>query len=267
VWVPPEARGLGMVFQGYALWPHLRVADNVAFPLRVRGERDAARRVDEALAAVRLDGFGGRFPHELSGGQQQRVALARALVARPAVLLLDEPLSALDAGLRADMALEIRALAAAHRLTVVMVTHDQDEAFAVSDAVAVLVAGRCAQVAPAPELLDRPATSAVARLLGGRRELPGERDGDGVRVHGVRVPAWVPSDAPATGPCRLGVRPHEVRLGTDGLPGTVLSATPKGGRWVLRVALEVGVVEVESESAPTGQVGVHLLGGVILPSG
>ena len=143
LFVPPEERRLGMVFQSYAVWPHMRVLDNVMFPLDVAGmaRSEAEERAIEALASVKLHGLDARYPHQLSGGQQQRVALARALVAEPEVLLLDEPLSNLDARLREEMRDEIRALVKRIGVTVIFVTHDQEEALGLSDRVAVMDRG------------------------------------------------------------------------------------------------------------------------------
>jgi iron(III) transport system ATP-binding protein len=168
IFIPPERRRLGMVFQSYAIWPHLTVFENVAFPLRVRRESsDVIRqRVQQALDGVGLGGFAERGATELSGGQQQRVALARALVYAPAVLLLDEPLSNLDAKLREQMRIEIRALQRKLHLTVLYVTHDQAEAMTLSDRIAVVNAGRFEQVGSPAEVYENPATPFVAEFLG-----------------------------------------------------------------------------------------------------
>jgi iron(III) transport system ATP-binding protein len=164
--VPPEARGVGVVFQDYALFPHLSVGDNVAFGL-ARHERGArVRRGREVLELVGLGGLERRFPHELSGGQQQRVALARALAPAPALILLDEPFSNLDADLRAAMREEIGKILRASSTTAVFVTHDQEEAFALADRVGVLNAGRLEQVAPPYELYHQPGTRFVAEFVG-----------------------------------------------------------------------------------------------------
>jgi ABC-type Fe3+/spermidine/putrescine transport system ATPase subunit len=157
-----------MVFQDYALFPHLSVSENVAFPLRVRGtlEREVTARVGEMLELVRLPGHGARLPAELSGGQQQRIALARALVFRPHVLLMDEPFGALDRALREALRAELRELHRALGITVVLVTHDQDEAMDLSDRVAVLRAGRLQQVGAPRALYERPANAFVAGFVG-----------------------------------------------------------------------------------------------------
>ena len=164
--VPPEARGIGVVFQDYALFPHLSVGDNVAFGLARREREVRTRRVREVLELVGLGALERRFPHELSGGQQQRVALARALAPAPALILLDEPFSNLDADLRAAMREEIGKILRATGTTAVFVTHDQEEAFALADRVGVLNAGRLEQVAPPYELYHRPGTRFVAEFVG-----------------------------------------------------------------------------------------------------
>ena len=166
--VPAYRRNLGMVFQHYALFPHMTVHDNVAFPLRTRGvaRAETRQRVEETLERVRLPGYGGRFPAQLSGGQQQRVALARALVYRPPVLLMDEPLGALDKKLREQMQLEIKHIQRELRLTVIYVTHDQEEALTMSDRIAVMRQGRIVQLGPPEDLYERPADEFVADFLG-----------------------------------------------------------------------------------------------------
>ncbi len=168
--VPPEERGIGIVFQDYALFPHLTVGDNAGFGLARGGRRT---RVDEVLDLVGLAGFGSRYPHELSGGQQQRVALARALAPAPALMLLDEPFSNLDADLRAQMRDEVERILRTTGTTAVFVTHDQEEAFTLADRVGVLQAGRVEQLAPPQQLYHRPATRFVASFVGAADFLPG----------------------------------------------------------------------------------------------
>lgn len=165
--LPPEARELGMVFQDYALWPHMSVADNVAFPLKMRKlpRQEQRERVQWALNTVGLADFGKRTPETLSGGQQQRVALARAIVAQPKLLLMDEPLSNLDKGLRESLALDIRHLINELKLSAVFVTHDQHEAFALADEVAILQAGQLKQVAQPQTLYEAPANPGIAEFL------------------------------------------------------------------------------------------------------
>ncbi|MHB1168645.1 MAG: ABC transporter ATP-binding protein [Longimicrobiales bacterium] len=172
--LPPQKRGIGMVFQNYALFPHLDVADNVAFGLRTRGMRkaEAAERVEAMLRRVELAGYGKRRVQELSGGQQQRVALARALAPEPPLLLLDEPLSNLDAALREKTRVELRSLLKRLGMTAVFVTHDQEEAFALADRIALLDAGRLQQIGTAEELYNEPANAFVASFLGRANFLP-----------------------------------------------------------------------------------------------
>src|SRR5499426_2955586 len=186
VFVAPDKRALGMVFQSYAIWPHLTVFENIAFPLRVRRESsDVIRqRVNQVLENVGLAGLAERGATQLSGGQQQRVALARALVYAPALLLLDEPLSNLDAKLREQMRFEIRALQRKLALTILYVTHDQAEAMTLSDRIAVIHSGRCEQVGSPAEVYESPATPFVAEFLGRTVSLEGKiaKNGTGCRI-------------------------------------------------------------------------------------
>ncbi len=181
--VPPHRRGVGMVFQNYALFPHMTVAGNIAFPLEMRRvpKPERARMVEEALRLVRLEGLGDRYPRQLSGGQQQRVALARALVFHPSVLLMDEPLGALDKKLREALQLEVMRVAHQLGLTVIYVTHDQEEALVMSDRIAVYSHGRIAQIGTGEELYERPASLFVADFIGESNIFRGTlRPGDGV---------------------------------------------------------------------------------------
>ncbi|MFJ4849851.1 MULTISPECIES: ABC transporter ATP-binding protein [unclassified Streptomyces] len=189
---PAHRRDAGMVFQSYSLFPHLSVADNVAFGLRMRkvGTAERRKRAAELLELVGLPSHADRFPHQLSGGQQQRVALARALALRPRVLLLDEPLSALDAKVRTNLREEIRRLQLELGITTLFVTHDQEEALSMADRVAVMNAGRLEQCAAPAELYDRPATAFVAEFVGTNSRIPGRLADDGyVEVLGRRLPA------------------------------------------------------------------------------
>jgi spermidine/putrescine ABC transporter ATP-binding subunit len=172
---PPHRRNIGMVFQNYALFPHLTVAENIGFPLKQRGMDRAARArlVDDALALVRLPGYGARYPRQLSGGQQQRVALARAIVFQPRLLLMDEPLGALDKQLRESLQLEMRRLHGELGITFVYVTHDQEEALTMSDRIAVVNEGRIAQLGAPEALYDRPCDRFVAAFIGESNFLPG----------------------------------------------------------------------------------------------
>jgi len=174
-WTPPARRNIGLVFQSYALFPHMSVFDNVAFPLSIRRAPAAEirRRVRQALSLVRLDGYGDRRPSELSGGQQQRVALARAVVFEPAILLLDEPLGALDRKLREEVQVELRRLQRTLGVTTVLVTHDQEEALSLSDRIVVLSDGRLQQCATPEEAYQRPSNAFVASFLGVANMLEG----------------------------------------------------------------------------------------------
>jgi len=221
IFFPPEKRRLGMVFQSYAIWPHLTVFENVAFPLRVRREPSAAirARVQHALESVGLGGFGERGATQLSGGQQQRVALARALVYEPAVLLLDEPLSNLDAKLREQMRFELRTLQKKLSLTVLYVTHDQTEAMALSDRVAVVNRGRFEQVGSPTEVYERPTTAFAGEFLGRSVSLDGilrkSAAGSWVELAGGARIALVneTSDSLADGTkLRLSARPEDIAL-------------------------------------------------------
>jgi ABC-type Fe3+/spermidine/putrescine transport system ATPase subunit len=264
--VPPEGRRLGMVFQSYAVWPHLDVLHNVTFPLEMLGLPDAPARARKMLEVVQLDGLEGRFPHQLSGGQQQRVALARALVAEPRLLLLDEPLSNLDARLRAEVRDEIRDLVHRLGLTAILVTHDHEEAFAVGSRIALMHGGRIVQDAPPAELYDAPRTDVAARFLG-LQELRAERRGDGVVVAGVPVPARPTEDAPAQGACVLGFRPERARLAEDGVPARVVSRTFLGPTTWCRVDVGGQIVKVSGDAPEGAAVRVAIERGFVLAPG
>jgi ABC-type Fe3+/spermidine/putrescine transport system ATPase subunit len=237
--IASERRGLGMVFQHYALWPHLDVAGNVAFPLEVARipADERRRRIDEALAAVALPGYGPRRVGELSGGQQQRVALARAIVARPRVLLLDEPLSNLDARLRGELRSEIRRVCKASGLTALYVTHDQAEALAVADRIAVMLDGRVAQVGAPRELYEHPASAAVAAFLGEANLLPGTWHGGRVRCALGELPAHAPTALADGATCTVMVRPERLREHADGVEAELLAGDYHGtaATWQVQV--------------------------------
>ncbi|MFE0628729.1 ABC transporter ATP-binding protein [Streptomyces sp. NPDC058864] len=214
--IPAHRRDAGMVFQSYSLFPHLSAADNVAFGLRMRkvGAAERRTRAAELLELVGLPDHGDRYPHQLSGGQQQRVALARALALRPRVLLLDEPLSALDAKVRTTLREEIRRLQLELGITTLFVTHDQEEALSMADRVAVMNAGRMEQCAAPAELYDRPATAFVAEFVGTNSRLPGRlADGGHVEVLGRRLPTQ--GDVPAGTEVDVLVRPEAVNVSAD----------------------------------------------------
>jgi iron(III) transport system ATP-binding protein len=225
--LPPRLRDAGMVFQTYALWPHMTVARNVAYGLNVRGvnRADTARRVHEALRLVRLEGFDERKPNQLSGGQQQRVALARALIVEPNVLLLDEPLSNLDARLRDEMREEIRRLHATTGLTMIYVTHDQKEALTLAGRLAVMNRGKLAQVGTPAEVYARPGSRFVAGFLGESNFLPGTIREDGTVETGVGpLVASTPAFAAGTAVV-CSIRPQALVLdrpnGPNRIPATV----------------------------------------------
>ncbi|GAA3029338.1 ABC transporter ATP-binding protein [Microbacterium dextranolyticum] len=209
--MPTNKRDIGMVFQSYSLFPHLRIVDNTAFGLRRRGtaRRPAEARALDALELVGLRHLSDRYPHQLSGGQQQRVALARALVTEPRVLLLDEPLSALDAKVRVQLRDEIRRLQLRLGITTVFVTHDQEEALAVSDRIAMMDGGRIEQIGTPEDLYLRPRTSSVAAFVGLSSALPGIAQGDVVRVWDMALPI---EGASVDGPVNALVRPENIRI-------------------------------------------------------
>jgi len=247
----PSSRGLGVVFQSYALFPHMTVADNVAFGLRMRKqpETEIRRKVTEVLALVRLDRHAERYPRELSGGQRQRVALARALVIEPPVLLLDEPLSNLDANLREEMQFEIRRIQSEVGITTLMVTHDQAEALSISDRVVVMQAGRVTQVDEPYRLYEHPRTRFISDFVGKANLLPGELDGAGLpQVHHCR-------DASLT----LSLRPEKIDLldnGVGRLQGRILTRYFLGSQWLYRIGTPLGeltVVRRNDGSAPLGE--------------
>jgi spermidine/putrescine ABC transporter ATP-binding subunit len=224
---PPHARGLGVVFQSYALFPHLTVADNVAFGLRERRvpRAEIAARVAEALALVRLPAAAHRRPAQLSGGMQQRVALARALVIRPRVLLLDEPLAALDRKLREEMRGELREIQRRVGITTVFVTHDQHEALGLSDRIAVMNAGRVEQLGAPREIYERPATRFVADFIGASSVIEGVVvDARTVELPGsVRLDVRLTRPRPAGARVQLLIRPEHVEV--PGAPGAGVPAT------------------------------------------
>jgi spermidine/putrescine transport system ATP-binding protein len=249
---PPHKRKVNTVFQSYALFPFLSVADNVAFGLRFQDvdKGEAKRRVAEALALVQLQGLERRRPAQLSGGQQQRVALARALVLNPSVLLLDEPLGALDAKLRKTLQVELKALQEEVGITFVYVTHDQEEALTMSDRLAVMAGGRIEQVGPPAELYEAPATTYVAGFLGVANLLTataGSRDGGRRRLRlGEFDLEAAGGDTAASGEVRVVIRPERVQLepyGTTGpnrVPGMVERLVYQGPATQLVIRLANG---------------------------
>lgn len=238
--LPARSRNVGMVFQGYALFPHMSVFRNVAFGLEMRGvsKQEIETRVGAALATVRMEAYAERMPSQLSGGQQQRIALARAIVIRPSILLLDEPLSALDAKLRENVRAEITLLQRELGLTALMVTHDQEEALAMADRVAVMSSGRIQQIGTPREIYERPANREVADFVGRCNFIPGTVD-DQRLFH----PACNRNSGYAAGLERgeavLAVRPENVRLNAaDGLEATVENVTYLGTSVLVSLRLQ-----------------------------
>ena len=245
---PASKRDMGMVFQAYSLFPHLTVRDNVAFGLRLRGVAKTERyqRAMEMLELVGLSEQAGRFAHQISGGQQQRVALARALAIRPKVLLLDEPLSALDAKVRAQLRDQIRQIQLEVGITTLFVTHDQEEALAIADRVGVMRDGRLEQLGTPVEVYSRPATAFVAEFVGLTNRIPGEVSGGMVTVRGTRLP--LVDAATPDGAVDALIRPEAVTLASHGdgesgpLSGTVIAVTFLGA--TSRVTVDLGELTV-----------------------
>ena len=271
--LPPEKREFGMVFQGYALFPHLSVAENVAFPLRVRRtpRAEIARRVTDALDLVQLGPLADRMPKQLSGGQQQRVALARALVFRPSLLLLDEPLSALDKNLRVSMQEELKALHDRLGLTFVYVTHDQQEALSLSDEVAILHRGRLVQLGPPTALYERPASRFVAGFLGRSNFFTGiieQQDSTGF-TYRVGPHAFQQAGPAPAGAVTVALRPEKLRPVADGMTngpvnqvqGAVTSCLYLGDAWLVQMDVPgVGPVQalLPTWKTPEPRRGEHL---------
>jgi len=222
--VPPEDRRIGVVFQDYAVWPHKTVRANIAYPLEIAAvaQREREERIEAAIGQVNLDGLGSRLPYQLSGGQQQRVALARALVAKPDIMLLDEPLTNLDAKLREEMRFEIKDLQRKTGVTILYVTHDQEVALAISDRIAIMDgSGRIRQIGSPREVYERPADEFVFRFLGVSNFVKVEVDGPaGARIagSGSAFPAAPPAGL-ASGPALAAFRPMDAALGRPGARG------------------------------------------------
>lgn len=243
--VPANRRPTNMVFQSYAIFPHLSVKDNVAYGLRKdrHSKKELTRRVDEALEMVKLSGFGSRMPNQMSGGQRQRVALARALIKRPKVLLLDEPLSALDKKLREDMQIELRQLQQQVGITFVFVTHDQEEALSLSDRIAVMFRGKILQIASARELYENPSCREVADFIGTMNFFDGRVkgveggtaviDAKGLGTLKAPVPAGENAFVKAGSDILVAIRPEKIIVGGKtghSVPGTIKASAYLGDR-------------------------------------
>lgn len=268
--VPPQKRGIGLVFQSYAIWPHLTVAENVAYPLRRRGmdRADVTRRVNEVLAAVGLGDFGSRPATQLSGGQQQRVAMARALAPRPNLLLLDEPFSNLDVGLRDQLRRELKDIQQRFGLTIILVTHDQLDAFTLSDRVALFRNGHVDQIGTPRELYEDPLSDYGRRFIGRSSVIAGKvsRTTDGLPAatlaggQEIRLSAESISKRQAGDNVNLWIRPEDVVIdapGADGaLPGRVAHCTFIGDRFETVIELpgigEILSYQPRSYPHPTG---------------
>jgi len=260
--LPPERRRMSMIFQSYAIWPNMTVAENVGFGLEVRrvSADESRRRVDEILDVVQLGALRDRYPAELSGGQQQRVALARSIVVKPSVLLLDEPLSNLDANLREEMRFEIRRLHDEFRIAMVYVTHDQAEAMVTSDRIAVMNRGRIEQVDAPYELYGRPKTRFVAGFIGRTNLVSGSVDGDTVRFDGFTLPRGaVARDGGVAGDVTLSIRPQGIHLRRDAadppenhwrVPGKVERRAYLGEHWDYHVGVNGGAQSLRITARP-----------------
>ena len=270
---PPHKRDVNMVFQRPTLFPHLDVFENVSFGLSVDGvnKGDIGPRVAEALALVRLEGFERRRSSELSGGQMQRVALARALIKQPKVLLLDEPLSALDAKVRASLRDEIRRIQTEVGITTLFVTHDQEEALGISDRIGVMSNGRLEQLAPPLEVYRHPASAFVARFVGTMNEFPATVRGDGaveIAGHPVVTSAAATAQRAAGANLRMLVRPEDLVVSSNGsgLPGSVTSFTFQGASTTIGVRLDrldlLVSASMPSATAPVVSIGDRVSVGV-----
>ena len=253
--VPPEKRGIGMVFQSYAVWPHMTVFENVAYPLKIAkvSKSEIKAKVEKALEVVHLSQYAQRIPSQLSGGQQQRVALGRALVCEPKLLLLDEPLSNLDAKLRESMRFEIKEIQKKFGITVVYVTHDQTEAMAMSDRIMVMHRGVVQQVAVPTEIYRRPANQFVADFVGKVNFFKGTAAGGKIDLSGIGQS--IPYQGPCTGKVVVAVRPENIVIAPEAsgglavLQGSLLSMFYLGDINDCRVDISGTIIRVIAESA------------------
>ncbi|MDM7459630.1 MAG: ABC transporter ATP-binding protein [Paracoccus sp. (in: a-proteobacteria)] len=275
--VPPERREIGMVFQSYALWPHLDVAGNVGYSLRVRRvpRVERAQRVAEALDTVGLAGFQHRRIQNLSGGQRQRVALARCLAMKPRLLLLDEPLANLDAHLREAMVEELRRVHRLTGVTVIYVTHDQAEARALADRIAVMEAGRVVQIAPPQRLWQEPASASVARFLGRGQIVPVDVLSSGpvarVRLFGTEAVMRASADL-RPGSAMASLRRSDIRLAAKGFAASLTDCRALGDTYLLTVVPNAApelVLRLESQIVPPVDraLRIEVCDGWILPNG
>ena len=248
--IKPNQRGLGIVFQSYALFPHMTVADNVAFGLEMRGVAVSERnkRVAETLELVHLEPFAARYPRELSGGQRQRVALARALVIQPPVLLLDEPMGALDAKLREEMQIELRALQHRVGITTIMVTHDQAEALTLADRVVLMNKGRIEQLGRPFEMYEQPNGRFSSTFLGKANVFEGQHGGAEVIAGNARLPCVAEAQR---GPVDYIVRPEKVRFTSEGalVCGRVAARVFLGNHWLFQIDTPLGAFQVTQANA------------------
>lgn len=275
--LPPEARGVGVVFQSYALWPHMDVLGNVAFPIEAGGvsRRSARSAAQQHLDAVDLSQFADRRPADLSGGQRQRVALARCLAAQARIVLMDEPLANLDPHLRAAMEEEMTAFHARAGATTLFITHDQREAMALSDMVAVMRAGRFEQIATPQDLHDRPANAFVAGFIGRGVVLDGEVTALAPSKAHLRLATDLQieasADAAVIGPAQVLLRPTDLRLDPEGQTATVINAAYRGDHWEARVQVEglahPLLLHLPQRMAKGDVVGIRIVGGWVLGQG
>ena len=265
--LPPEKRNMGMVFQSYAVWPHMNVYDNVAYPLTIKriNKTDMKKKVEKVLSIVHLGQYAQRYPNQLSGGQQQRVALARALVAEPNLLLLDEPLSNLDAKLRESMRFEIKEIQQSLGIAVVYVTHDQTEAMAMSDRIFLINRGVVQQSGRPDEIYNHPNNQFVADFLGKVEFLKGEsKDG---RIHLLGTDQYLPYDGEKRGMVEIAIRPENITMsapGDAGLKGRVDKRYYLGDSADWRISLGKTNLRVITEGrrfsrfAPGDEVGLYI---------
>lgn len=269
--LPPEQRNMSMVFQSYAVWPHMTVAENVAYGLRMKRvpKPESAERVSALLEAAQLHTQATKYPSELSGGQQQRVALARALAPKPDILLLDEPLSNLDANLREDMRFEIRRLHDQFQYTSIYVTHDQAEAMAMADRIVIMNAGRIEQIGTPEDVYERPASEFVARFIGSANVMRVESLGDDkVQLHGIPISCGQGDFAGRGNPMAMAIKTHEVGLEPAGeherpensVPGTVIDQAYMGSHrdYIVDIGERILVTAPSTLNLSTGSpVNVH----------